>query len=162
MKKNKKLLLTSIVVAIALISVFLAISFRLQANVLIKFSIHPTVHHSSYYLVLYDDATLKCFYGERGTDDIQADKFMRKIRKYAKTRLNEHEFTGLIALADELIASGFSSSDTFCDDWYYVALIYNGTAYREVYQHSQSEYINQLVEDFLRLAPMSIELRGWL
>ena len=132
-----------------------------KANELMRFSIYSSVlRYPSYYLVLYDDATLKCFFGEKGTDDIQADKFMHKIRKCAKTKLNEIEFSWLIGLADELVESGYAGSDWECDDWYYMTLLYNGTAYREVYQHSQSEIIQELSEHFLRLAPMKIEL-GW-
>ena len=160
MAKNKVLVITSVVAAIAIICVFLAtILFKPNTNELMRFSIYPSyTSYSSYYLVLYDDATLKCSFGERSIDDIQADKFMYKIRKSVKTKLHENEFMGLIILADELIASGFSRSGFSCDDWYYVTLLYYGTAYTEVYKHYQSDALEKLSEELIKLSPLKIEL----
>ena len=163
MTKNRKIVFAGIVIIIAIASVLLIMIFSYpKANVLIKFSLQPSdVYYSSYYFVLYDDATLKCFFGERDTDDIKADKYMHKIRKYTKTKLNELEFNWLIGQANELVESGFVNSGMECNEWYYVTLFYNGLVYREVYQYSQSEIINEISEHILRLAPMSIQLGSW-
>ena len=160
MMRNKILIMASIVASIVIICVFFVT--KSKANVLMEFALYPTgIYSSSYYLVLYDDATLKCYYGDRATNDLQADKFMHKIHKFAKTKLNEYEFTYLILLADELIASGYTESGSYCDDGYHVTFLYHGTAYTEIYEDSQPVIIRQLTGDFLRLAPMKIELGWW-
>jgi hypothetical protein len=160
MAKTRLIIVASVVIIIVTIFVlYVTILLKPTANVLIKFSLHPSdVYYSSYYFVLYDDATLKCLSGERGTDDIQADKFMYKIRKSAKTKLPEKEFKALIMLADELIACGFTSSGWECNEWYYVTLLYNGMVYKEIYQHYKSEELEKLSEELISLSPMEIEL----
>ena len=159
MMKNKKLVMASVTIAIAIICIlFVVILSHHKANIVMKFSIYPSsISNSSYYLVLYDDATLKCFFGERDTDDIQSEKYMSKTRKSARIKLQEYEYDGLLYLADWLSASGFTSSGLTCDDWYYTTLFYKGTAYKEVYQHSQSEAFKKLSDELVWLSPIKIK-----
>ena len=185
MLKNKKFWTTTIVLAIAIICVLLAtILFKPKANELMRFAICPMdMFVSTYYFVLYDDATLKCFLGEQDIYDIQSDKFLYKIRKYAKKQLVQDEFSSLISLADEISTSIPEEPSLMGSGWYYVTLLYNGTVYYDIYQYSkvlqlfqekahlpyqsetlksyQSEALERLAEGFITLSPIEIDIEDF-
>ena len=157
MTKNKILIIVGI--ATIIICIFFAVILaQPKTNELLRFAIFPSDgYDSSYYFVLYEDATYKCYFGERNTDDIHAEKFMHKIRKSKKTKLKEYEFVGLLYLVNGLIASDFASSGLTCDDWYYVTLLYNEIEFKDVYQHIESKFLEQLSDELVWLSPMKIK-----
>ena len=177
MVNRNKYITAGIVLVLAIICVLIATNFlNTKANELIRFAIYPSYGYgynspsidSSYYFVLYDDSVLKCYMGEMNMyHDIQENRVLNKIIKSSKKKLLQDEFAGLINLADKLIASGFTSPDCDCSGWYYVTLLYDGTVFTEVYQLSkifqpyQTEALERLYEEILRLSPLKIELEDF-
>jgi|GEM_PF-1832848 len=177
--KNKKLVIANIILIIVIICALLeTIFFIPNTNELMRFAIYPSdkLDDPSYYFVLYDDATLVCFIGEIAIcDDIQTDKFLEIIYRRAKKKLQQNEFTGLISLADERIASNFIDLDCSCSGWYYVTLLYDGKVYMEIYQYNKilqsfqeeilqpypSNALERLSEEITRLSPLKIEIEDF-
>jgi len=171
--KKKFLLPVSIIVCIILVGgIFTIMIFREEPTRILTFALYDDIaRDETYYVTLDNKGVLHSYYGSRYGNSIRRDKFMRRVRASSKKILNEQEITRLMLLLDNFIQS---------DDIKYVnfnggipaVLLYNDEVYMfpyvspsehfrmlefEQYRMSINEHFRILVEELIKLSPISID-----
>ena len=111
--------------------------------------------------IILDGSILRCDIGVRNDNNIDQKEFLRIIRESSAVELDAADMRMLVHLATELEASGCNSRLEDADDTWGVLFMYNGKDYGGLTGFMKSEPFEMLIDEFIRLSPISIDLVGF-
>lgn len=160
--KKKWMIICCSVLLIGGLSLFLFNQKKQDTNDLMQLVIYPTgTADESYHFVLNKDGILKCSLGTRKNDNIETRDFLKRIVDSSENLLTEHNVQMLIDFANEFEASGYTEEKKIVKDSWNVAFLYNGKTYEMNWDINNSELLEKLVEKFIELSPIPVDLHGW-
>jgi hypothetical protein len=127
-------------------------------DIIIKIAILPPgIAYESYYFILNETGTLKCFVGRRMNDNIKNCNFLESVTNADKTKISDIELQSLMNMANELEEKGCGEKPLVFDSWD-VALLYNGKVYEMVYcnEENSEEFMN-LTNKIIELSPIHVD-----
>lgn len=128
----------------------------------IKVAIYPTGTLSeSYCFVLNTDGELIAEKGTRKGDDIIQDSFIKDVRETKKKKLLSFEVKKIIDVADEVFKNDCKTDDKMIKDSWEVQIFYNGKVIKQNYWHDISPQVKELVDEFINISPIDVDLHGW-
>ena len=135
-------------------------------NEQIRIAIYPSGGLSeTYYFVLNTDGELIVEEGTRVGDDLTKNPFIIKdgIYDYKSTekQLSSSEINAIIDLANKAYESDFDESDVIVMDSWDVQILYKGKVIKQNYYYGISPQIKALVDEFIKISPIEVELRGF-
>lgn len=168
-KIERKIIMNSIVLTLIL-SLFVGCSggvsnMELKDNEQIKIAIYPSSGGLSetYYFVLNADGELTVEEGTRVGDDMTQSPFIIKDRFYAykseKKQLSSSEIGVIADLANKVYECGFGISDELIHDSWDVQILYKGKVIKQNYWHEISPQVKELVDEFIKISPIKVDLR---
>jgi len=110
---------------------------------------------------LNKDGILKCSVGTRKNDNINQRNFLKNTVDSSENLLSEHDIQMLIDFANEFEASGYTEKKKIVKDSWNVAFLYKGKIYEMNWHINNSELLEKLVEKFVELSPISVDLHDW-
>ncbi len=135
-------------------------------NEQIRIAIYPSGGLSeTYYFVLNTDGELIVEEGTRVGDDLTQNPFITKDGIYdyksAEKQLSSSEINAIIDLANKAYESDFDESDVIVMDSWDVQILYKGKVIKQNYYYGISPQIKALVDEFIKISPIEVELRGF-
>ena len=135
-------------------------------NEQIKVAIYPTGGLSeTYYFVLNAGGELTVEEGTRVGDDMTQGPFIIKDGIYdyrsEKKQLLPSEISEIIDLASRAYESDSGVSDVVVDDSWDVQILYEGKIIKQNYWHDISPQVKELVDEFIKISPIEVDLRGF-
>ena len=130
----------------------------------IKIAIYPTgMRSETYYFVLNVDGELSVEEGTRVGDDITQNPFIIKDSGYKseKKQLTTSENDVIIDLVSKVYEGGFGISDIEIEDSWDIQILYKGKVVKQNYWHNVSPEVKEVVDKFINISPIKVELRGF-
>ena len=134
-------------------------------NEQIRIALYPSGGLSeTYYFVLNTDGKLTAEEGTRVGDDMTQSPFIIKDGIYdyksAKKQLSSSEINVIIDLVNKAYESDFEESDVIVMDSWDVQILYKGKIIKQNYYLGNSPQVKELVDEFIKMSPIEVELRG--
>lgn len=135
-------------------------------NEQIRLALYPSSGGLSetYYFVLNTDGKLTAEEGTRVGDDMTQSPFIIKDGIYdyksAEKQLSSSEINVIIDLVDKAYESDFDESDVIVMDSWDVQILYKGKIIKQNYYLGNSPQVKELVDEFIKMSPIEVELRG--
>jgi len=117
---------------------------------------------STYYCILKNDNTLTCYYGLRSGVGIESDDFLTSFEENGTINLNLSEGEYIKNLINNLQQDPPTDKRRATDSWY-VMLSYNNSIYEVDYLWNDSDTLDKIIDELVRLKPIDINLTltGW-
>lgn len=135
-------------------------------NEQIRLALYPSSGGLSetYYFVLNTDGKLTAEEGTRVGDDMTQSPFIIKDGIYdyksAEKQLSSSEINVIIDLVNKTYESDFDESDVIVMDSWDVQILYKGKIIKQNYYLGNSPQVKELVDEFIKMSPIEVELRG--
>lgn len=135
-------------------------------NEQIRLALYPSSGGLSetYYFVLNTDGKLTAEEGTRVGDDMTQSPFIIKDGIYdyksAEKQLSSSEINVIIDLVNKAYESDFDESDVIVMDSWDVQILYKGKIIKQNYYLGNSPQVKELVDEFIKMSPIEVELRG--
>ena len=135
---------------------------RHEGDVIMEVAIFPAgTGEESYYFIVNQNGELNCFKGARQIDEMDINRFYRRIDQQEEKQLSEAELQCLLDYAEILRASGYSYDRIGAEDSWHYTVLYNDTIYEMDRMDNEPELLRKVIEEIIRLSPIPVDLHGW-
>ena len=168
MNKNKRRTFMNSIILALMLGLFTSCSGGISNvdNEQIRLALYPSSGGLSetYYFVLNTDGKLTAEEGTRVGDDMTQSPFIIKDGIYdyksAEKQLSSSEINVIIDLVNKTYESDFDESDVIVMDSWDVQILYKGKIIKQNYYLGNSPQVKELVDEFIKMSPIEVELRG--
>ena len=168
MNKNKRRTFINSIILALMLGLFTSCSGGISNvdNEQIRLALYPSSGGLSetYYFVLNTDGKLTAEEGTRVGDDMTQSPFIIKDGIYdyksAEKQLSSSEINVIIDLVNKAYESDFDESDVIVMDSWDVQILYKGKIIKQNYYLGNSPQVKELVDEFIKMSPIEVELRG--
>ena len=133
-----------------------------DCNIQFKMAIYPSgSYNETYYFELEDNGMMTAEKGMRTSDDLSTEQYLRSKADFGKGELTVDDVLKIYRLADKVIENDFNDSDYMIKDDWIIQIYYRDETIEETYKSQVSKDIRILVNNFMEISPIDINLHGW-
>ena len=126
-----------------------------------ELAIFPTgTAEGTYHFVMVDN-TLTCSFGTRRNDNITTRGFLLRVYNTESVDIAAKEQERLIDLLNELHSSKDDIPKKIYLGGWDVSLLYNGKVYEANYWDNESRTLQKIVDEIIRLSPVTVDIHGF-
>jgi len=125
-------------------------------------AIYPTGTTSeTYYFSLNANSEFIAEKGTRVENDITHIPFFKYIDKSEKIFLSSSEFSNIIDLVNKAYECDLGINESIVDDSWDVQILYKNKIIKQNYWFDIPPQIKDLVDTFINVSPIEVDLHGW-
>ena len=133
----------------------------------IRIAIYPSSGGLSdtYYFVINSQNELLVEAGTRTGDDLSKTPFINNNGTYGfksdSKQLTSAEVNNIFDLANKIFECDFTTDNEMVEDSWYIQILYKGNVVKQNYWGEISSETKELIDEFIKLSPIEVDLHGW-